>query len=135
MMATRKKILAHEPNEMEMLLPWHAAGTLDARQARRVEKALARDAGLARQYDVIQQEQAETVIFNESLGVPSVRAMHRLFAAIDAEPAGRSPAARRRSARFAGLLASLSPRMAWVVGLGALVMLIEAGIIAVLLVK
>jgi len=41
MMATSKKVLDEEPGEIEMLLPWHAAGTLNARDARRVEEALA----------------------------------------------------------------------------------------------
>src|SRR5207302_9116507 len=35
MMAMSKKILEQEPSEIEMLLPWHAAGTLNARDARR----------------------------------------------------------------------------------------------------
>jgi hypothetical protein len=41
MMAMSKKML-DEPSEIEMLLPWHAAGTLNARSAP-VEEALARD--------------------------------------------------------------------------------------------
>lgn len=41
MMAMSKKML-DEPGEIEMLLPWHAAGTLSSRDARRVEEALAR---------------------------------------------------------------------------------------------
>src|SRR5215468_6590957 len=86
MMATSKKML-DEPGEIEMLLPWHAAGTLNARDARRVEEALARDPDLARQYAVIREEYAETIALNESLGAPSVRAMQKLFAAIEAEPA------------------------------------------------
>src|SRR5664279_306798 len=91
-MATSKKMLQQEPGEIEMLLPWHAAGTLNARDARRVEEALARDPELAKQYAVIQEEYAETIHLNESLGAPSVRAMQKLFAAIDAEPA-RKPGA------------------------------------------
>ena len=86
MMALSKKML-EEPSEIEMLLPWHAAGTLSARDSRRVEEALARDPGLARQYAVIREEYAETISLNETLGAPSARAMQKLFAAIDAEPA------------------------------------------------
>jgi len=40
MMATSNKILEREPSEIEMLLPWHAAGTLNARDSRRVDDAL-----------------------------------------------------------------------------------------------
>ena len=61
MMAASKKMLDQEPSEIEMLLPCHAAGTLNARDARRVEEALARDPDLARQYAVIREEYAETI--------------------------------------------------------------------------
>ncbi len=64
MMATSKKTLEQEPGEIEMLLPWHAAGTLNARDSRRVDEALARDPELARQYAVIQEEYAETIHLN-----------------------------------------------------------------------
>ena len=40
MMAVSKKMLDQEPSEIEMLLPFHAAGTLSTRDARRVEDAL-----------------------------------------------------------------------------------------------
>ena len=86
MMAMSKKMLDQEPSEIEMLLPLHAAGTLNARDTRRVEEALARDPELARQYAVIREEYAETIDLNESLGAPSARAMQKLFAAIDGEP-------------------------------------------------
>ena len=55
MMAASKKNLDQEPSEIEMLLPWHAAGTLNARDARRVDEALARDPELARQYAAIRE--------------------------------------------------------------------------------
>src|SRR6202008_3770867 len=113
MMAVSKKML-DEPSEMEMLLPWHAAGTLNARDARRVEEALARDPELARQYAVIREEYAETISLNETLGAPSTRAMQKLFAAIDAEPAPQTSAWSRLSTRVSGFFASLSPRtLAW----------------------
>ena len=98
MMALSKRMLEQEPSEIEMLLPWHAAGTLNARDARRVEEALARDPALAKQYAVIREEYAETIDLNESLGAPSARAMQKLFAAIDAEPA-HAPQARSMSLR------------------------------------
>ena len=75
MMAVSKKMLEHEPSEIEMLLPWHAAGTLNARDARLVDEALVRDPELAKQYAVIREEYAETIHLNESLGAPSTRAM------------------------------------------------------------
>ena len=39
-----------ELNEIELLLPWHAAGTLSQRDKQRVEAALAGDPELARRY-------------------------------------------------------------------------------------
>ena len=85
MMATSDKLRVQEPGEIEMLLPWHAAGTLNARDSRKVNEALARDPKLARQFAVIRDECAGTVDFNERLGVPSPRVVQRLFAAIDAD--------------------------------------------------
>ena len=49
MMAASRKMLDREPGEIEMLLPFHAAGTLSARDFRRVEDALASDPERARQ--------------------------------------------------------------------------------------
>jgi len=138
MMATSKKILEQEPSEIEMLLPWHAAGTLNARDARRVDEALARDPELARQYAVIREEYAETIDLNESLGAPSARAMQKLFAAIDAEPARRPSGAAGMSisARITGFFSSLSPRtLAWSASLGALALLAQAGLIGAVLMQ
>src|SRR6478752_190300 len=135
MMAMSKKML-DEPSEIEMLLPWHAAGTLNARDARRVEEALARDPELAKQYAVIREEYAETIDLNESLGAPSVRAMQKLFAAIDAEPARNPSASLNISARISEFFARLSPRtLAWSASLGALALLLQAGVIGAVLVK
>jgi anti-sigma factor RsiW len=136
MMATSKKILAQEPSEIEMLLPWHAAGTLNARDARRVDEALARDPGLARQYAAIQEEYAETIHLNESLGAPSARAMQKLFAAIDGEPARKPSVSLNISARIAEFFAGLSPRtLAYSAALGALALLLQAGVIGAILAK
>ena len=86
-----------ERHEIEALLPWHAAGTLSRRDADRVEQALADDPELARRYDLVRQELAETIHLNETLGVPSACAIEKLFAAIDAEEPG---APRRRRERI-----------------------------------
>ena len=136
MMAMSKKILEQEPSEIEMLLPWHAAGTLNARDARRVDEALARDPELAKQYAVIQEEYAETIHLNESLGAPSARAMHKLFVAIDGEPARKPSASLNLSARISEFFVKLSPRtLAWSASLGALALLLQAGVIGAILMK
>jgi anti-sigma factor RsiW len=135
MMATSKKMLEQEPGEIEMLLPWHAAGTLNARDARRVDEALARDPELAKQYAVIREEYAETIHLNESLGAPSARAMQKLFASIDSEPARKPSASVNFSARITEFFASRSPRtLAWSASLGALALLLQAGLIGAVLV-
>jgi hypothetical protein len=134
-----KKMLEQEPQapgEIEALLPWHAAGTLNDRDARRVDEALARDSELARQYAVIREEYAETIDLNESLGAPSARAMQKLFAAIDAEPERKPSASLNISARISRFFASLSPRaLAWSASLGALALVVQAGVIGAVLVK
>jgi hypothetical protein len=136
MMAMSKKMLEQEPSEIEMLLPWHAAGTLNARDARRVDEALARDPELARQYAAIREEYAETIDLNESLGAPSARAMAKLFAAIDGEPARKPSGWLNFSARISEFFAKLSPRtLAWSASLGALALLLQAGVIGAVLVK
>ncbi len=134
MMAASRKVVEQEPSEVELLLPWHAAGTLSPRDARKVEEALASDPELARQYAVICEEYTGTIDLNESLGAPSVRAMHKLFAAIDAEPVRRPAFSQNLAARFAGFFASLSPRtLAWSASLGAFALVLQAGVIAAVL--
>ena len=136
MMAMNKKIQKQEPEEIEALLPWHAAGTLSARDTMRVEDALARDPSLARQYAAIQEEVAQTVALNESLGAPSARAMQKLFAAIDAEPARKPSGTLHFSARIAEFFANVSPRtLAFSAVVGALALLLQAGVIGAILAK
>jgi anti-sigma factor RsiW len=135
-MAMSKKMLEQEPSEIELLLPWHAAGTLNARDARRVDEALARDPELARQYAVIREEYAETIHLNESLGAPSARAMQKLFAAIDGEPVRKPSVSSALSARISEFFARLSPRtLAWSASLGAIALLLQASVIGAVLMK
>ena len=84
-----------EREEIETLLPWHAAGTLGRRDADRVERALSQDPELTQRFGLVREELSETIHLNETLGAPSARAMDRLFAAIDAE----GSTARRRPER------------------------------------
>jgi len=102
---------APERQEIETLLPWHAAGTLSRRDREKVERAIANDSELARHLTLVREEQQETIHLNESLGVPSARAMEKLFAAIEAEGA---PAPARRSfdlvGRLSGFISGFAPR-------------------------
>jgi anti-sigma factor RsiW len=136
-MTAAKRVTDDEPGDVEALLPWHAAGTLSARDIRRVEEALARDPDLAKQYAVIRDEYVETISLNESLGAPSVGALQKLFAAIDAEPALSVPIARLGLwARISQFFSDLSPRTLAAAGaVGAFVVLLQAGVIAAMLAK
>lgn len=136
MTAMSKQIPQSEPEELEALLPWHATGTLNARDARRVDDALARDPALAKQYAVIQDEYAATIHLNESLGAPSARAMQTLFAAIDAEPARKPSLSISLSSRISAFFASLTPRtLAYSATAGAALVLLQAGVIGTVLVQ
>jgi hypothetical protein len=101
-----------EPTEIETLLPWYAAGTLRRRDRQRVEDALRYDTALAHHADLVREELAETISFNESLGVPSARCMDRLMAAIDAETvaARKRNTARAVAGQFAAFIAGFTPR-------------------------
>jgi hypothetical protein len=124
-----------EDDEIETLLPWHAAGTLSRDDAARVEAALARDHELARRYALVREELAETIRLNEALGAPSPRPLQRLMTQIDAEAASgaraRAPLAFAR--RLQGLLVGLSPRaLAWSAVAAGIVILVQAGLLAAL---
>jgi hypothetical protein len=122
---------APERSEIENLLPWHAAGTLSRRDTQRVEDALARDPELARRYALVRDELGETIHLNETLGAPSPRAMEKLFAAIDAEPARRQAGSFNLSGRVSEFFASLSPRtLAWSASAAAIAILLQAGLLA-----
>ena len=122
-----------ERHEIEALLPWHAAGTLPRRDADRVSQALAGDRELARRYDLVREELAETIHLNETLGAPSARAMEKLFAAIDAEEA-RAPRGQRSfdfAQRISEFLSHFTPRtLAWSATAAALAILAQAAVIA-----
>jgi anti-sigma factor RsiW len=136
MMAMSKKISDLDPGAIEALLPWYAAGTLNARDTRRVEEALASNPELTKQYAAIREEYAETILLNENLGAPSSRAMQKLFAAIDAEPAPTTTASLHISARIARFFASRSPRtLANAAAVAALALLLQGGVIGAMWMK
>jgi anti-sigma-K factor RskA len=123
---------ASDREEIEYLLPWHAAGTLSRRDAERVERALASDQELARRFDLVREELSETIHLNESLGAPSARAMEKLFAAIDAEGAyKRKPGlALDLRTKMAEFFSAFAPRtLAFAGAAAALVILLQAGVI------
>ena len=127
------KSKASEREEIEALLPWHAAGTLSRRDAQKVEQALASDAELAIQFETVRQDLVETIGLNESLGAPSARAMQKLMADIEAD----ASTARRAKTSFnlgewlSDKLSSFSPRtLAWSATAAALAIVLQAGLLA-----
>jgi anti-sigma-K factor RskA len=130
-LAVNAKQEAPERQEIEELLPWHAAGTLSRRDAQRVEEALARDPELARRYALVREELGETINLNETLGAPSARALENLFAKIDAEPARQPTTSLNLDGRIGEFLAGLSPRtLAWSATAAALAIVVQAGFLA-----
>jgi hypothetical protein len=123
-------------DDLEALLPWHAAGTLNSRDADDVEQALAGDAELARRFAIAHEEMTETILLNESLGAPSARVMDNLFKAIDKErKSARAPAA--AAGGLSAWLADLfAPRtLAWAGSAAAVIILLQVGVIAKLVLQ
>jgi anti-sigma factor RsiW len=122
-------------DDIEALLPWYAAGTLDAREADQVEAAMSTDPELARRFDMVREEMTETILLNEALGVPSARVMENLFKAIDKErKAARAPAV--GSSLGAWLADLFTPRsFAYAAGAAAIVILLQAGVITKLVLQ
>jgi len=126
----------NEASDIELLLPWHAAGTLNARDTLRVETALASDPELARRYRLVREELGETIHLNETLGAPSARVMEALFAKIAAEPVRSPPLSSSLAVRVREFFAGLSPRtLAWSASAAVLAILLQAGIIAGVVLK
>ncbi len=127
-MNTKRK---EEQEDIELLLPWHAAGTLNRRDAARVEQALANDNELASRYELVREELGEAIRVNESLGAPSARAMKDLFAKIDAEPARKPVVSFNLGAWLSGFVSSFSPRaLAYTASAAALAIVLQAGLLA-----
>jgi anti-sigma factor RsiW len=124
------------PDDIEALLPWHAAGTLSRAESERISAALARDPELARRYELVREELGETIVLNESLGAPSARAMNELFAKIEAEPARKPKISLNLGARVSGYFASLAPRtLAYAGAAAVLAIILQAGFIANVMIK
>jgi hypothetical protein len=127
---------APERQEIEALLPWHAAGTLSRRDADRVEQALLGDRELSRRFELVREELTETIHLNETLGAPSSRAMEKLFAAIDKE----APAPKKMSfnviGRLVELISSFSPRtLAWTAAAAALALMVQGAVLTTVAVR
>jgi len=135
MTANMNTVSGREPSDIELLLPWYAAGTLDHRESQQVETALANDPELARRYEWVRAEFAQETSINEAAGEPSDQDVKSLFARIDALPVHRPRVSARSSVnlgdRIAAFFAALSPRtLAWSAMAAALAIVLQAGVLA-----
>jgi anti-sigma-K factor RskA len=127
---------APERQDIEALLPWHAAGTLSRRDSDRVEQALASDRELARRYELVREELNETIHLNETLGAPSARAMEKLFSAIDAEAPVAKKASFNLTGRLVEFMSSFSPRtLAYAGTAAALALVVQAAVLTTVVVR
>jgi hypothetical protein len=119
-----------DPKEIEDLLPWYAAGTLDSAQKAEVEAALVAHPHLRDQIALAREEMDETVHLAEALGVPSSRSLEDLFAKIEAEPV-RRPSLKRRFFDLGGRLADrLSPRtLGWAATVAGILAAVQLGLL------
>lgn len=103
-----------DPDPVEALLPWYAAGTLSADEKRAVDEALAHDPGLRAHLALIEEERGEIVHASEQIEAPSRPIADKVFAAIAEEaPSARARAAARPdrswATRLGEWLAGFSP--------------------------
>jgi hypothetical protein len=119
-----------EPSEVELLLPWYTAGTLDPAEMRQVEAALANDPELASRYEWARAEFAQETAIGNAAGEPSTADVKTLFAKIDALPARQRQNSFSLGERVAEFLASLSPRtLGWSAMAAALAIVLQAAVL------
>ena len=84
-----------ERQELSLLLPWYANGTLDSEDCRKIEAALAEDEELAREFDLLLEDQAAVVALTSEEEVP-ISMAERFKAALHAEQTKPETSARPR---------------------------------------
>ncbi|HZZ62888.1 MAG TPA: hypothetical protein VFE63_17285 [Roseiarcus sp.] len=120
-----------EPDAIEALLPWYAAGTLDGSSRRRVEEALASRPELRESLRRIEEDRQTTIALNEGLGAPRPEVLQRIMAAAEAAPR-RPTLASRLGALTSVFLAGGAPPLAWAAVAAAIVILVESAAIVAL---
>ena len=87
-----------ERHELSLLLPWYANGTLDNEDRRKVEAALTQDEALAREFDLVLEDQAAVIGLVSEEAVP-ISMAERFKAALNA---GQKEPATSARPRYAG---------------------------------
>jgi hypothetical protein len=122
--------------EIEMLLPWHATGKLSADEKRRVDAALAADAGLRRQVKLIEAELTQTVAGNEAAALPRSLDADTLMARLANEPKSVAVQASgwlgRLKEAFSG---PARVPLRWATVAAALLLVLQGGTITTLLIQ
>jgi hypothetical protein len=95
-----------EQNEIEALLPWYAAGTLEPGDMRRVEAWLSEHPDAAQNLALVREEQQAAIAAGEARGAPSAGALDRLMQALPDSPA-RGASTRAIRGNAAGWLSRL----------------------------
>jgi hypothetical protein len=122
---------AHERDEIESLLPWHATGKLERADARRVDAALARDQDLVRHLAAVRDEIAETIHIHEMLDVPSSRLSRRVFAVVDTEAPKVTKSSVGLGTRLARFIGGFQARtLAWAGAACLAVIVAQSGLLA-----
>jgi anti-sigma-K factor RskA len=117
---------------IEALLPWYAAGTLGAQDAKRVEEALARRPELRASLRLAQEDLEETIALNERLGAPGASALDKIMATVQAEP--RSLGFESRLSAWLGVASGRSSsRLAWAGAAATVVILVQGAALVTLL--
>jgi len=125
------------PDDAELiaLLPWYAAGTLDAKDAARIEAALAEDPALRASLARVQEERSADIERNEALD-SAPGALDRLMSRIEGSAQPEANFAGRLRSVWAGLSAALSARPGVLALAGvaaALVIVAESGALIALI--
>lgn len=116
-------------DDVESLLPWYATRKLAHGDTLLVERALSEVPELTRRYELVLKEQEMTVALNNSLGVPSPRAFHRLSALLDSRQDAAKVGAWKVGKRRTGFFPFLHPRL--IACVAVLIALAEAALLAV----
>jgi anti-sigma factor RsiW len=124
-----------EMQAIEELLPWYAAGTLDAAQTRRVEAALAREPKLQNSLRLVREDRDETLWLNQDAGAPGAQVWARVLAAANSEPRKATLGARLLSnIASMGSWAARSPaKLAWAGAAAAVVIVLQSAALVSLL--